>query len=204
MSAQKIEAELTALIESFAILVRSARINEDTDDARRAQVCVLLRDLERRLIRNADDVADVCLRIFQVPGEIVEILAEKVVYAAHELLQSTAELKRRAFLASGGARLTDGSEVPGTADAALKDAQNLKAETEETLQVCQISCQCKICKESRYLLCMLLTEAGLCTVCHLCSQKPDIGEERWVEDLLHFLHYGRLSKHEVCCRSLGE
>ena len=39
MSAQKIEAELTALTESFANLVRSARINEDTDDTKRAQVC---------------------------------------------------------------------------------------------------------------------------------------------------------------------
>jgi hypothetical protein len=44
----------------------------------------------------------------QVPGEILEVLAEKVVYAAQQLLQSTAELKRRAFLASGGQRLSLG------------------------------------------------------------------------------------------------
>lgn len=57
MSAQKIEAELTALIESFANLVRSARINEDTDDAKRAQVCVCsLRNMDCRLFRNADEV----------------------------------------------------------------------------------------------------------------------------------------------------
>jgi hypothetical protein len=38
MSAQKIEAELTTLTENFANLVRSARINEDTEDTKRAQV----------------------------------------------------------------------------------------------------------------------------------------------------------------------
>ncbi len=38
MSAQKIEAELTTLTENFANLVRSARINEDTDDTKKSQV----------------------------------------------------------------------------------------------------------------------------------------------------------------------
>lgn len=106
MSAQKIEAELTALIESFANLVRSARINEDTDDTKRAQV----------------------------PGEILEVLAEKLVYAAHQLLQSTAELKRRAFLAASGSRITEDATDPDPSSAVDEKPHSLKLETEMILQ----------------------------------------------------------------------
>ncbi|CAL8469482.1 g9023 [Coccomyxa elongata] len=106
MSAQKIEAELTALTESFANLVRSARINEDTDDTKRAQV----------------------------PGEILEVLAEKLVYAAHQLLQSTAELKRRAFLAASGVRLSEDATNPDPSSAVSQKPQSLKEETEIILQ----------------------------------------------------------------------
>ncbi|BDA44781.1 hypothetical protein COCOBI_06-2590 [Coccomyxa sp. Obi] len=106
MSAQKIEAELTALTESFANLVRSARINEDTDDTKRAQV----------------------------PGEILEVLAEKLVYAAHQLLQSTAELKRRAFLAASGLRLSEDEANLDPSSAASEKPQSLKVEAEMIFQ----------------------------------------------------------------------
>ncbi len=41
----------------------------------------------------------------QAPGDVVEVLAERVVQNAQQLLQSTAELKRRAFLAHAGDHL---------------------------------------------------------------------------------------------------
>jgi len=41
----------------------------------------------------------------QAPGELVELLAEKMLLAAQDLLQTTAELKRRAFLATTGTQL---------------------------------------------------------------------------------------------------
>ena len=41
MSAAKLEADLTAFTESFASLIRSARINEASDDIKRAQVIPL-------------------------------------------------------------------------------------------------------------------------------------------------------------------
>ncbi|EIE21557.1 hypothetical protein COCSUDRAFT_54021 [Coccomyxa subellipsoidea C-169] len=104
MSAQKIEAELTTLTENFANLVRSARINEDTDDTKKSQV----------------------------PGEILEVLAEKVVYAAQQLLRSTAELKRRAFLASGGQGLSPEKVFQDTA-IPVKPS-DFQAEVEQTLQ----------------------------------------------------------------------
>lgn len=69
----------------------------------------------------------------QVPGEILEVLAEKLVYAAHQLLQSTAELKRRAFLAASGVRLSEDAPDPSSAES--QKPQSLKAETEIILQV---------------------------------------------------------------------
>lgn len=41
----------------------------------------------------------------QAPGELVEVLAEKMLLAAQDLFQTTAELKRRAFLANAGKQL---------------------------------------------------------------------------------------------------
>ena len=75
----------------------------------------------------------------QVPGEILEVLAEKVVYAAQQLLQSTAELKRRAFLASGGQRLNLGDAPLDSKTAADERPEDLKTEMETTLPV-GVSC----------------------------------------------------------------
>ena len=66
----------------------------------------------------------------------MEVLAERVVQVAQQLLQSTAELKRRAFLAHAGARL---ATPQSTADHTASDMQEylgqLKANIERTLQV---------------------------------------------------------------------
>ena len=71
----------------------------------------------------------------QVPGEILEVLAEKLVYAAHQLLQSTAELKRRAFLAASGLRLSEDATIPDPSSAVNEKFQCLRVETEMVLQV---------------------------------------------------------------------
>lgn len=71
----------------------------------------------------------------QVPGEILEVLAEKLVYAAHQLLQSTAELKRKAFLAASGSRLSEDATTPNPSSAVNEKSQSLKVETEMVLQV---------------------------------------------------------------------
>ena len=44
----------------------------------------------------------------QAPGELVEVLAEKMLLAAQDLFQTTAELKRRAFLANASRQLARG------------------------------------------------------------------------------------------------
>ena len=51
----------------------------------------------------------------QAPGELVEVLAEKMLLAAQDLLQTTAELKRRAFLANPGWQLAKAERLQSLA-----------------------------------------------------------------------------------------
>ena len=66
----------------------------------------------------------------------MEVLAERVVQVAQQLLQSTAELKRRAFLAHAGARLaTPESSADNPAPDVEECLGQLKAEVDRRLQV---------------------------------------------------------------------
>lgn len=74
----------------------------------------------------------------QAPGELVEVLAEKVLLGAQNLLQVTAELKRRAFLANSGSQLAK-TEGLGT----LAEAQERIASLEDELSKAEEVSTCK-------------------------------------------------------------
>ena len=70
----------------------------------------------------------------QAPGELVEVLAEKMLLAAQDLLQTTAELKRRAFLASAGRQLARAERTQSLVDLQGRVA-SLKSELAESEEV---------------------------------------------------------------------
>jgi len=74
----------------------------------------------------------------QAPGELVELLAEKMLLAAQDLLQTTAELKRRAFLANTGTQLARTERAQTFADLQGKVAslESELAEAEEASTIC--------------------------------------------------------------------
>ncbi len=73
----------------------------------------------------------------QAPGELVEVLAEKMLLAAQDLFQTTAELKRRAFLANAGKQL----------------ARADKAQTLASLQGKVASLECEIAEAEEVSVC---------------------------------------------------
>ena len=74
----------------------------------------------------------------QAPGELVEVLAEKMLLAAQDLLQTTAELKRRAFLANAGKQIARTERAQTLADLQCKVAslESELAEAEEVSTIC--------------------------------------------------------------------
>ncbi|KAK9842017.1 hypothetical protein WJX81_004312 [Elliptochloris bilobata] len=116
ISLQKLEADLASLTDNFANLVRSARIADESDEAKRPS--------ERR-----------------VPGDMMEVLAEKVVAGGQSLLRTVAELKRRALLADAAAansavaeRSERYSSAAGATNAALRTLRDEVASTVQELE----------------------------------------------------------------------
>jgi hypothetical protein len=70
----------------------------------------------------------------QAPGELVEVLAEKVLLAAQDLLETTAELKRRAFLAQAGKQAAKADRAQTHADMSAR-IQSLESELAEAEEV---------------------------------------------------------------------
>ena len=136
MSAARLEADLTAFTESFASLIRSARINEASDDIKRAQVIYICIVDGLSVSSSYIAQAPTTSLAVQAPGEVVEVLAERVVQVAQQLLQSTAELKRRAFLAHAGTRLATPEDTADFSSSGLQEhLGQLKADIERRLQV---------------------------------------------------------------------
>ncbi|KAK9812824.1 hypothetical protein WJX72_004355 [[Myrmecia] bisecta] len=108
---QRLDADIIALTDNFTNLVKAARIADESDDARRAQV----------------------------PGDLMEVLAEKIVFAGQSLLALIGDLKRNALLSdfatlnSGTAQRIEAYEQQERASAA--QLKLLKREVAETLQV---------------------------------------------------------------------
>ena len=99
MSVQKIEADLRAFTDSFVNLVRAARLGDDTTGSKRSKVCSLSTSNSAPASSPPPEpgFCRSCHFSMQAPGELVEVLAEKMLLAAQDLFQTTAELKRRAF-----------------------------------------------------------------------------------------------------------
>lgn len=86
----------------------------------------------------------------QAPGELVEVLAEKVLLAAQDLLETTAELKRLAFLEQAGKQLAKANRAQTHADMRAR-TQSLESELAEAEEV-----SCSVSQTSPFTLHMTL------------------------------------------------
>lgn len=136
MSIQKIEADLRAFTDSFVNLVRAARLGDETSISKKSKVHYISQaapvpipgfHLSQGLYNMP--------HVVQAPGELVEVLAEKMLLAAQDLFQTTAELKRRAFLASAGKQLAKAERVQTLVNLQARVA-GLEAEIAEAEEVC--------------------------------------------------------------------